>query len=230
MYQQVSLTHLIKSGLERLHQLCWQLTDETDSIRQQKWKIINDNLTHSGIESGKQLVFRENITLAQEVHKSRFTHIGVTNKSHTHHLATILTLHTLLLVDIDKLTLQTGNLIKDNTLISLQLSLSWATHTNTTTLTLKVSPQTCKSRKHIFILSQLNLSLRVGSLRTTGENIKDKTCTVQNLNLQLLLYILELLGCQLIIKDNQANIILDNILLYLLQLSSPDKCDRVRII
>ena len=69
-----------------------KLADETYGIAHEERQIVDCYLTYSGVEGCKQLVFGKYTALAQQVHQSRFAHVGVTDKSHSHQFSAILAL------------------------------------------------------------------------------------------------------------------------------------------
>ena len=203
MHQQVCLTHLIEGRLKRLHQIGGQLADETDSVSQQERQVVNDHLTDSSIEGGKEFVLCKDITLGEQVHHRRLTHIGIAHQCHTNQSATILTLRCLLLVNLQQTFFQQRDTLADDTLVHLQLCLTRTTQTYTTlsattaratALTFQVGPQTLQTGQHITILRQLYLCLCLCRLGTHGKDIKNQRGAVENLHLQFRLDITHLLG------------------------------------
>lgn len=79
MHEYVSLPHLVKRALECLHELCGQLSDESDSVAEQERDILYDDLSDRGVKRCEQLVFGEDVALCQHVHKGALSHVCVAN-------------------------------------------------------------------------------------------------------------------------------------------------------
>ena len=82
-----------------------KFSNETNGIREQKWKIMHNNLAHRGIQRCEEFILRKDITLGQHVHDGALTHVGVPHQSHTYKRSTITSLRRHLLVDLLQLLL-----------------------------------------------------------------------------------------------------------------------------
>ena len=98
MYQQVGLTYLVESRLERVHEVCRQLADESYGVSQQERQVVDDHLTNGGVECGKQLVLGKDVALGQQVHQGRLAHVGIAYQGDTNQTATVFALGGLLAV------------------------------------------------------------------------------------------------------------------------------------
>ena len=130
MHQQVGLAHLVERTLEALNKVGRQLTDKADGIGQQEGQIVDGHLAYRSVKGGKQLVLGKHVTLAQQVHHGRLTHIGITHQSHTNQAATVLPLRRLLLVNLEQTLLQQRDAMKNDTAVHLQLGLTRTTQAN----------------------------------------------------------------------------------------------------
>ena len=72
-------------------------------------------------------------------------------------------------------------------------------------MSLKVSPQSLQTWKHISVLRQFHLSLGGSRLCTHGEYVKNERCAVENLHAQLLLDVAYLFGREFVVEDNHSH-------------------------
>lgn len=100
MHQQVGLSHLVERRLEGVYEMGRELADESYCIGEEEGKIVDRHLAHSSVKSREKLVFCKYIALAKEVHDRRLTDVGVAYKRHAGHVAAVLALDALLLVDV----------------------------------------------------------------------------------------------------------------------------------
>ena len=85
-----------------------------------------------------------------------------------------------------------------------------------------MGPQALQAGQHVAVLGQLHLCLGTGCLGAHGKDVEDEAGAVEDFHLQLLFYVAQLLGAELVIKDDHAHLALGFLLLldilsYLLQ-------------
>ncbi len=129
----------------------------------------------------------------------------------------------LLSVDVAQLVFQPGDTPLDDTAVGLDLGLAWATHTDTTLLTFEVGPHTGQAGKQVLVLGKLHLGLGRRRLRALGEDVENQARPVENLDLQLLLYVGNLLCREVIVENHHSDVVLLDIFLYFLQLAFADE-------
>ena len=61
--EDVTVTHLVKRTLERLHQMGRQFADEADGVGQQEGQIGDDDLAHRRVEGGEEFVLGKDLAL-----------------------------------------------------------------------------------------------------------------------------------------------------------------------
>ena len=69
MHEYVGVAHLVERRFEGVDKVGWQFADESDSVGEQKRKVVDYHLAHRGVERGKQLVLGKYVRLAEQVHK-----------------------------------------------------------------------------------------------------------------------------------------------------------------
>ena len=115
--------------------------------------------------------------------------------------------------------------VEDYAAVGLDLSLARAAHAYTAALTLKVCPHAGEPREQVLVLGQLHLCLGIGCARSLGKDIEDEASAVEDLDLQLPLYVGYLLRRQIIVEDSHRDIIVFDIGAYLPQACpSPRRC------
>ncbi|OPZ41698.1 MAG: hypothetical protein BWY93_02210 [Euryarchaeota archaeon ADurb.BinA087] len=101
-----------------------QLADETHRIRKQEGQVAQHHLPHGGVKGGKELVFRKQVTLADQVHQGRLPDVGIADKGNPDHFLPPLAADTHLGVDLLQLLLKLRDLVTNDTAVSLNLSLT----------------------------------------------------------------------------------------------------------
>ena len=80
---------------------------------------MDNDLAYGGVERSEELVFSEDITLAQDVHQCGLPDVRIADEGDTYELASILALHGHLSVDALELLLEVGDTILYETLVGL---------------------------------------------------------------------------------------------------------------
>ena len=106
MDEYVGVTHLVEGRLEGVDKMGGKLADESYGVGEQEGEIVDDDLAHGGVESGKKLVLGKYIALAEQVHQCRLAHVGIAYQCYAGKFSAILALYRLLLVDAFKLGFQ----------------------------------------------------------------------------------------------------------------------------
>ena len=205
--EDVAVAHLVEGALEGFHQMGGQLADEAYGVGQQERQVRNHHLAHSRVKGSKELVLGKHLALAQHVHQRGFAHVGIAHKGDARELAAVLALGHLLLVELGQFLLEQGNLGLDNTAVGLNLGLTRAAHADAASLAFKVGPHTRQSWQQVLVLSQFDLHLGAGSLSPLGKDVQDEASAVQGLDLYRLLDKGNLLGREVVIKDDQADVV-----------------------
>ena len=125
--QQVCFTHLVERRLKGIYQIGRQLADKPYGVGQQKRQVADDNLSHSSVEGGEELVLSKDLTLGQQIHDRRLTDVGVAHKSHTDEPSTVFALCGLLFVDLFQPLFQQAHTVEDNSAVHLELGLTRST-------------------------------------------------------------------------------------------------------
>ena len=214
MHQQVGLAHLVECRFERVNEVGGQFADKSHGIGQQERQVLHHHLAHRGVESGEEFVLGEHLAFCQQVHHSRFPHVGISHESHADESSAVLSLCGFLLVNFHESLLQQGYALQNYTAVHLQLSLSRsaqsyaslaASRARATALTLEVGPQSLQSWQHIAVLRQFHLRLGVSRLRPHGEDVENQRSAVENLHLQFLLDVAYLLCREFVVENHHAH-------------------------
>ena len=210
VHQQIGFPHLIQRRLERLYQVVRQFPDKTDRVTQQERQILYRHLANGGVQRRKQLILREHLALAQQVHQRRFAHIGITHQRHAYHLPAVLTLRRHLLVYRLQLLAQQGDSLTYHSFVGLYLRL---THTavgaSAAALAVQVTPHARQTRQHVLQMRHLYLRLRVTRLRALQKNLQNQYRPVDHPHIRRMLLapvdgffeVSYLPRAQLVIKD-----------------------------
>src|SRR3546814_799382 len=89
MQEKIGVAGLFQRSPEGLHQLVWQMTDETHGVGQHhRPDIIQLKPPQRRIERGEQLIGRVHIRLGQRIEQGGFAGVGVTNQRHGGYIGT----------------------------------------------------------------------------------------------------------------------------------------------
>ena len=138
--------------LEGVDKVGWQFADESDSVGEQKRKVVDYHLAHRGVERGKQLVLGKYVRLAEQVHKRRLAHVGVAHERDARQLAAVFTLYRFLPVDVFEFHFQTRYFVEDDSSVGLYLCLARTAHADTAPLAFEVCPHSSESWQQILVL------------------------------------------------------------------------------
>ena len=208
MNEDVAVSHLVKRAFEGFHQMGGQLADEADGVGQQERQVGNHHLADSGVKCRKEFILGKYLALAQDVHQCGFAHIGIAHERNAGEFAAVFALSDLLLVKLGQFLLEQGNLGLDDTAVGLDLRLTGAAHTDTASLAFQVGPHARQTRQQILVLGQFDLHLGTGCLGPFGKNVEDEARAVKCLDLYCLLDKGDLFGREVIIKDDEADVVL----------------------
>ena len=210
--------------------MCRQLAYESYGVGEQEGEIVDGHLPHCGVERGEKLVFGEDVALAQEVHDRRFSYVGIAYECHARHVAAVLALYALLLVDVLQFLLESGDFVEDYSAVGFYLGLTRAAHADTASLTFEVGPHSGKAREQILVLRQLHLGAGRGRLCSFCENVEDEARAVEDLYLEFLLDVEHLLGREVVVEDDEAYLVVFHILAYLVELAGAHVCAGIGIV
>jgi len=200
-----------------------QLTDETHRVRKQEWQVAQHHLPHCGVKSGKELVFRKQVSLADLVHQGRFPDVGITDKGNPDHFFPPLAAGVHLGVDLLELLLELRDLVTDDTAVGLNLSLTRSSQSDTSPLPFEVSPHAGESREKVLVLSQLHLGSGMRGTGPSRKNVKYEVGAVDDAAVEILFNIAYLAWGELIVKDCECDLTGSNKGSYLLYLPLVDK-------
>ena len=103
--------------------------------------------------------------------------------------------------------LKQGDFGLDDTAVGLNLRFTGTAHTDTASLTLEVGPHTRQSRQQVLVLRQFDLHLGAGGLCALGKDVEDEARAVERLDLDGLLDEGNLLGREVVVKDDKADVV-----------------------
>ena len=97
---EIGFADFVQRGLEGLDEAVRQFADEADGVGEQEWQVFDDHFADSGVQSGKEFVFGEDIGLADEIHQGGLAHVGIADKGYSDELTTVAALRLLLAINI----------------------------------------------------------------------------------------------------------------------------------
>lgn len=210
--------------------MCGEFANEADGVGEEHREVVDGDFAHRGVECREELVFGEDVALAEEVHEGRFAHVGVSDESDAREFAAVFALDSLLSVDRAQFLLEASDFVEDDTSVGLNLSFAGTAHTDAATLTLEVGPHARESREEVLVLSQFDLSLGMGGLGTTGEYVEDEACAVEDLDFEFALEVGDLLGGEVVIEYYHGDVVSLDVGDYFFQLAFTDEGVRIWVV
>ena len=68
MEEDIGLADFVQGALESLDQLGGKLADETHGVAEQEGDVLDNYLSHGGVQGGEEFILRKDVRFGQEVH------------------------------------------------------------------------------------------------------------------------------------------------------------------
>src|SRR5690554_545093 len=218
-------------GMERCDQRMWQITDETDGIRQHKLRAFaNIETTGRRIKRCKQLVSREGLRLGQRIEQRGFASVGIAHQRHRKHSAALTPAptHVALFLYFLQSLLECAHTTTEQAAVCFELSFPRPSQTDTAFLTFKVRPPSHQPRGQVFKLSELNLNLAFMALRTLRKDIEYQGRAVNDATAQRMFKVTLLGRRQCVVEHDEIRIMRLERDFNLIDFSTPGEQRRVR--
>src|SRR4029079_8419869 len=166
-----------------------------------------------GVEGGEQRVLDQHAGPGQPVQQAGLAGVGVAGDGDAGDVvaAALLALGVAGALHVGELAAELGDLGVDPAAVGLDLGLTGATATDALTaggaatgLAGQVAAPATEPLLHVGELGELDLRLALTALRVLGEDVEDQRGAVDGLDLELVLEVAQLAGCELTVEDHRV--------------------------
>ena len=235
MQQHVGICQLLERGLERLDQVCRQLADEADRVREQHLLRGVDAPAAGGrVERVEQAVVGRNVRPCQAVEQRGFSGVRVADERHDRQgvFLAAAALRAADLAHVLELGLQLLDLAANVAAVGFELGFAGAACADRRRaaggrLAYKVRPHTGQARQQVLILRQFHLQLALARLGALGKDVEDQARAVEHAHAELLLQHAHLRRGELVVKHREVAVVGENELFELRHLALAEEGARV---
>ena len=231
MEDQVRVRQLLQGGLEGLHQMVGQFSDEAHRVGDQHRAGVGDlQGAGGGIQRIKQTVAGGDPRVGEGVEQGGLARVGVAHNGHHRHLVLLppVPLDCPDPPDLLEVLGEFGNFSADVAAVGLQLGLTGAAGTDGGfaaggRLTDQVPPHAGEAGQQVFVLGQFHLEAALLGAGPLGKDVQDEPCPVDDLDPHLLREHPLLGGGELVVENHQVSLLGLDQLGHLGHLSLPDE-------
>ena len=215
MNQQTRVTELLKSSVKSGDQIGGQISDEAHRVRDDDFALPRETQSaRDGVESGKHLVFDEDVGVGESPQEGALTGIGVSDDGENRHLSTLSFSSTPgpLVGESAEVALQAVDALPNSATIALQFRFAWPPPSDSASQTRERKVGSLGEPRHaIAKLSEFHLQFAVTGRGPLSKDIQDQLRAIDHPELHSLGEVPSLGRIQVLIENHEIDVFLETL-------------------